>query len=395
MHTAAPDGSSTSLLHLIAHLPRDAIEPVVVSPEGPVADALRGSGVTVLPIGGVSMLHSITGMPLRGWRLIELGRTASNLRHGRPLRAAIEAVRPDIVHLNERGMLHAAVIARRAGPAVVMHARSVADPRPRWVARLSRRVIRRNVDRVIAIDGSVQRSIAPIVASDVVHNPLAAVVDTGSRAAASGPATGGAEAASRRPGIQVVYLTGLAAAKGIWDLIEAAERLGDRRDIRFVIAGANGRSPAFHRSLPGRAAHLTGLVPDVESALRRRLAADGLAATVELVGHLEDPDPLIRTSDVFVFPSHHDGPGRSVIESAIEAFRRWSPSGTASRMSSSTARAASSSRRATRRRWPRRSSAWPTTRRSDPGSGRPRRPGRRGDPIRPSSPAGWSRSTAR
>jgi hypothetical protein len=119
MHTAAPDGSSASLQHLIAHLPRDAVEPFVASPQGPVADALRRSGVTVLPIGGVSMLHSITGMPLRGRRLLELGRTVANLRHGPGLRAAIDLVRPDIVHLNERGMLQAAVIARGSGAAVL------------------------------------------------------------------------------------------------------------------------------------------------------------------------------------------------------------------------------------------------------------------------------------
>jgi glycosyltransferase involved in cell wall biosynthesis len=94
--------------------------------------------------------------------------------------------------------------------------------------------------------------------------------------------------------------------------------LRDRTDIHFVIAGSNGRSPAFHRSLAGRLARLSGLVPDVETVLRRRVAAEGLAGTVELVGHLEDPGPLIRSSDVLVFPSHHDGPGRSVIEAAIE-----------------------------------------------------------------------------
>jgi glycosyltransferase involved in cell wall biosynthesis len=307
MHTAAPDGSSASLLHLIAHLPRDAVEPFVASPAGPVADALRRSGVTVLPIGGVSMLHSIAGMPLRGRRLVELGRTTLNLRHGRALRVAIEAARPDIVHLNERGMLQAAVIARRSGAAVVMHARSVADPRPAWLVRLSRRIISRNVDRVIAIDGSVQRSMARISPSVVVHNPLATV-----------PEAPGTREASTRGVVQVVYLTGLAPAKGIWDLVAAAERLRHRTDIRFVIAGANGRSPAFHRSLNGRLAQVSGLVPDVETALRQRVAAGGLAATVELVGQLEDPGPLIRASDILVFPSHHDGPGRSVIEAAIE-----------------------------------------------------------------------------
>jgi glycosyltransferase involved in cell wall biosynthesis len=209
-------------------------------------------------------------------------------------------------------MLQAAVIARRTGSAVVMHARSVADPQPGWLVRLSRRIIRRNVDRVIAIDGSVRRSIAPIVASEVVNNPLASVDVPGSLATTT------VSTALRRAGVRVVYLTGLAPAKGIWDLMTAAERLRERTDIRFVIAGANGRSPAFYRSLPGRLAQVTGLVPDVESALRHRVASGGLAATVELVGHLEDPGSLIRASDILIFPSHHDGPGRSVIEAAIE-----------------------------------------------------------------------------
>jgi glycosyltransferase involved in cell wall biosynthesis len=311
MHTAAPDGSSASLQHLIAHLPRDAVQAFVVSPDGPVAEALRRSGVTVLPIDGVSMLHSIVGMPLRGRRMLELGRTILNLRHGRRLSAAIAQVRPDIVHLNERGMLQAAVIARRAGAGVVMHARSVADPRPAWLARLSRRVIRRNVDRVIAIDGSVRRSIGPIGGGDVVHNPLATVAPELSDG--SPPHSGVA-----RPGARVLYLALLAPAKGIWDLVSAAEQLRDRTDIRFVIAGANSRPLAFHRSSYGRLARLTGLIPDIESALVRRIAASGLEGTVEVVGRVDDPGPLIRSSDILAFPSHHDGPGRSVIEAAIE-----------------------------------------------------------------------------
>jgi glycosyltransferase involved in cell wall biosynthesis len=36
MHTAAPDGSSASLLHLIAHLPRDA-SGLIVPPRDPAA----------------------------------------------------------------------------------------------------------------------------------------------------------------------------------------------------------------------------------------------------------------------------------------------------------------------------------------------------------------------
>ena len=310
MHTAAPDGSSASLQYLIAHLPRDAVEPFVVSPEGPVADSLRRSGVPVLPIGGVAMLHSIAGMPLRGRRLIELGRTILNLRHGRALHDAIELVGPDVVHLNERGMLQAAIIARRSGAGVVMHARSVSDPTPAWLTRLTRRIVRRHVDRVIAIDASVQRSLGRIAPSVVVHNPLAT----------QPPPNQPARPPTAQPRVRVAYLTGLAPAKGIWDLMAAAESLRARPDIQFVIAGANGRSPAFHRSLSGRLAHVTGLIPDVEAALRRRVLASDLGATVELVGHVPAAGAVIRGSDILVFPSHHDGPGRSVIEAASEGI---------------------------------------------------------------------------
>jgi glycosyltransferase involved in cell wall biosynthesis len=307
LHTAAPDGSSASLQHLIANLPAEVVEPFVVSRAGPVADALGRSGVPVLRIGGVAMLHSIRGMPLRGRRSIELGRTLLNLRHGRALGAVIAEVRPDIVHLNERGMLQAAVIARRSGAAVVMHARSVADPHPAWITRLSRRIIRRNVDRVIAIDGSVQRSIRTVADAEVVHNP---VVGSGPDA---GPPPSPADGR-----VRVVFLASLAPAKGIWDFVAAAERLRGHPGIRFTIAGTNGRSATFHTSLPGRLAQLSGLIPDVESALRRHVAKAGLGESIELVGYVEEPAALLRASDILVFPGHSDGPGRSVLEAAVE-----------------------------------------------------------------------------
>ncbi|MEA2519306.1 MAG: hypothetical protein QOF49_1386, partial [Chloroflexota bacterium] len=321
MHTAAPDGSSASLQHLITALSADDVDPFVVTRDGPVAAALRRSGVTVLPIGGVAMLHSIRGMALRGRRSIELGRTALNLRHGRSLGAAIARVGPDIVHLNERGMLQAAVIARRSGAAVVMHARSVADPRPAWVARLSREVIRRNVDRVIAIDGSVRRSIGTTPDVDIVYNP---VVGTDLPRAAAAPGRADPGSLTRAPAdagdgrIRVLYLASLAPAKGIWDFVAAAERLRAHPGVRFTIAGTNGRSAAFHRSLAGRLAQLSGLIPDVETALRRHVARTGLGASIELVGHVAEPAELLRASDILVFPSHHDGPGRSVLEAAVE-----------------------------------------------------------------------------
>ena len=127
MHTSAPGGAGRSLRYLIEHFPRGAVEATALCPPGPIVSQFLAGGVQVRPIPGVSMFHSAEGIPLRGLRLLELLRTVWHMRHGGVIRRAIAQVRPDVVHLNERGMLHAARIARRAGVPVVMHARSVAD----------------------------------------------------------------------------------------------------------------------------------------------------------------------------------------------------------------------------------------------------------------------------
>jgi glycosyltransferase involved in cell wall biosynthesis len=269
----------------------------------------------VRPIAGVSMFLSIAGIPLRGRRLLELARTIWFMRYGPVLRRAIEEIRPDLVHLNERGMLHAARVARGSGVPVVMHARSVADRETAWVRRLSTRLLCRYVDKVLAIDNSVRRSIREVPHVEVVYNPL----PQSHRAA---PIAG----VSRRPGstrtpVTFTYLTGLLAVKGIWDLVAAARLLRHRsEDVRFLIAGANSRPEAFHRSIAGRMAHVLGFAPDVEGALREQLARDRLEQMVMLLGQVERTEELLARTDVLVFPSHLNGPGRSVFEAGARGI---------------------------------------------------------------------------
>ena len=315
LHTSATSGAGLSLRYLIESLPPGAVRAAALCPPGPIADQLRGIGVEVRTIPGISMLVSAEGIPLRGLRLLELLRTVWHLRHGRAIRRAILELRPDVVHLNDRGMLHAAAIARRAGVPVVMHARSVADPATRGVARLSSKLIRRYVDRVIAIDESVRRSLGDLPNVDVIYNPYG-----GPSATASDPA--GAPGHSEEPGraIRVTYLTGLLTFKGIWDLLEAARLLRGRRDILFLIAGGNSRPDAFHRSLGGRLAHVFGFAPDVESQVRAWVDRHDLGDTVRLLGRVDPVEDVLRGSDVLAFPSHLNGPGRAVFEAGMQGI---------------------------------------------------------------------------
>jgi glycosyltransferase involved in cell wall biosynthesis len=322
MHSGSPAGSAESLCLLLEHFPPGAVSATVLCPDGEIVPRLRGTGATVRIVPGVSMFHTIQGVPLRGLRLLELGRTIWMMRYGRLIRAAIREIRPDVVHLNERGMLHAARIAHQEGMPVVLHARSVAEWRDSWVRRLSTRAIRRYVSRVVAIDESVRASLEGVPNVAVIHNPL----DSGALTEAH-PETAPTAAGSGSP-VRVTYLTGLQVFKGIRDLLESASLLRHRTDIVFQIAGTNSRPAAFHRSLRGRFLHLFGFAPDIEAWVRRWIAERGVAASVRLLGRVE-PAAVLAETDILVFPSHLDGPGRSVLEAgargipAVLALRHW------------------------------------------------------------------------
>jgi glycosyltransferase involved in cell wall biosynthesis len=308
MHSGSRAGSAESLGLLLAHFPPGSVSATVLCPDGDVVPWLRTTGATVRSIPGVSLFHSIAGLPLRGWRLLELGRTLWLMRYGARIRSAIRELRPDIVHLNERGMLQAARIAREEGVPVVLHARSVADRRQDWVRRLSTRALRRDVSRVVAIDQSVRASLDELPDVEVIYNPLDnnALPDS-----VPGLSSGGA--------VRVTYLTGLQVFKGIHDLLEAARLLRHRSDIVFQIAGSNSRPPAFHRSLRGRILHRFGFALDIEAAARRWIETHRMEATVRLLGRVE-PSAVLAATDLLVFPSHLDGPGRSVFEAGARGI---------------------------------------------------------------------------
>ena len=307
MHNAAPGGAGNSLRHLAEHLPY-RYEPHVACPEGPARAPLERSGIPVHDLPAVSMLLSNTAAPLTGRRLAYLGRSAWHARHGRRFARILDRLRPDLVHLNEIGMIQAARIAARRRIPVVMHARGVADPDATLPRRILDSLVRRYADRVIAIDESVRRSLGAIPGIDVVYNPLPARPTTPAHVpAGTDPATG-------RTITRVTYLGNLLPYKGVWDLLESARLLRDRTDIRFLLVGGNSRPDAFYSSLAARLVQPFGFGRDVRSEMVAWVREAGLADSVELPGHVGDIDAVLGSTDVLVFPSHLDGVGRSVFE---------------------------------------------------------------------------------
>ena len=233
------------------------------------------------------------------------------MRYGSVLRRAIHEFRADIVHLNDWGMFHAAAIARRSGVPVVMHARTVAD-RDHWALVLAKRLLKKYVARVVAIDESVRLSLQGLVPCEVIYNPL----DTTTRGSRGRrPLALGLESP-----VRVSFLANLLAHKGVWDLLDCARILRARRDIVFQIAGGNSRPREFYRTCRGRLASLLGLVSDVECAARERIVRERLEGRVLMLGHVDDIDEFLDSTDILVFPSRLNGPGRSVFEAGIRGI---------------------------------------------------------------------------
>ncbi len=312
-HAGAVGGASNSLRYLIQSFPAGTVEPYVLCPPGTALEAFRKAGIQTTPISGVSLFGSAPGIPLRGLRLITLLRDLRYMANGRLILRTIEHFRPDVVHLNERSMLHTAFLAKNAGLPVVMHARLPSERDTRWVHDWGVRLTNKYVDMLIAIDESVRNSLREVKRCKVVYNPLR-LDERDCRPADNSDQS---ELDSSEKVTRVTYLSWLQVQKGVWDLLLAAARLKHRQDIRFQFAGTNSRPRKFHESLFGRACRQLDLVQDMETRMQDFIDQEGLHSTVTLLGHVSDVNDLFHNTEILAFPSHLNGPSRSVFEAGV------------------------------------------------------------------------------
>lgn len=308
-HSAVVAGCVRSLRFLLENFPAGTVAPFVVSPPGRADSEFDRCGAKIIPIPAVSLYQNMGGVPVRGVRWGVVFRATWQRRHGHVIREAIRSIDPDLVHLNDHGMIQAAKIAHGMGKPVVMHNRIPSDTRSIWQNRLTLSYCRKYVDQVIAIDESVRRSMPPIEGMRIVYNPMP------SAAAEDRPRP------DRPPGpVTFSFLAGLADFKGVDDLLACAVLVRDRKDIRFRIYGENRWPAAFYRSLRGRIGALLGMTRDVESRLREWIARESLQDTVQLMGHVPAEAGVFDATDAVIFPSRLNGVGRSVFEGGVHGI---------------------------------------------------------------------------
>lgn len=90
----------------------------------------------------------------------------------------------------------------------------------------------------------------------------------------------------------LLYAGRLSRGKGLFDLLNAADRLREEHSFKLLVAGSG----------------------PLADELSDRIGRNGLSDTVELLGYRDDIPALMASADVFVLPSYREGTPRVVTE---------------------------------------------------------------------------------
>jgi glycosyltransferase involved in cell wall biosynthesis len=295
-HTSLVSGAQRALLDLLAALPDD-VEPIVVCPEGQLAELVQGLGVTAISFRGTT--GSLRLHPTDSLRVLrDIGRSA------RRLISISRALDADVIHANS---LRAGLIAACTGPMrppMVLH---VHDALPHGLsANAVRLLLRRAAAAVVTISnyttsnffGNSERTHA-----HMLYNPL--------DLERFDPAVLTRAEARRLSGLQDARgpIMGIVAQITPWKGQEEAIRalaLVRRRhpDARLLVVG--------EAKFVDKATRFDNRA--YERQLRELVVSEGLEACVEFLGERDDVPVILRALDVLVAPSWEEPFGRSVIE---------------------------------------------------------------------------------
>jgi len=308
-HSAARAGATKSLQLLMQGLRNLNIEVAVVMPQGPVNEDYRIAELHTFIAPSIGYLISTYGSVLKGNRLIvSLIKYFISTLYNNKISAILKKYQPSIVHCNEFGMFNIAKLAKKRGIRVVMHVRTPVSDIPLWYRKWANVQVMQYVDCIVAIDGSVKNSLRGIADNAlVVYNPLPAF---------NIPQPNKLLSSRDDDKVHVTFLSGLLPLKGIWDMIDAAYLLRDRSDIVFDVYGENLRSKTFLSSPWGWLGKKTGVIFDMEKEIRQKIDIMKLN-TVIMHGYVSNIYDVMKTTNILLFPSHLNGPGRSVFEAGM------------------------------------------------------------------------------
>jgi glycosyltransferase involved in cell wall biosynthesis len=303
-------GASKSLLDTIAGL--EAVQAKLICPHGQVASLARAQGIDVIEVIGLSQLDNSSFGGYRGLRKVVLLREAAliPITVSALFKARMRWPLIDIVHINEITLVLLVPLIRifYPGVPVIVHVRSTqSSVNNSFKSRLIFSIISRYVARIVPIDETVNATLFNKFAATVIHNGFSIPPETTN---ASSRVTNKSSAP-----LVLSYVGGLMAAKGIFDLLEAARICKERRlNLHWRIFGENVRTVSGIR---GCFLRWFGLHADVRGQVLSLIRQYGLDGIVTLEGHQSNYEKIYGETDVVLCITHANAAGRPVFEGAF------------------------------------------------------------------------------
>lgn len=299
-------GASKSIIEVQKFINSDIASFSVICPSGSALTHFSENGYRVKGLRHISQFDNTRFGFYRKLRwLIVLREFFYSFGFWKMVRSELLSNNYDVVHFNEVTLIPWAKVIRLWTDApIVIHVRSLQrryadDLRTRWLHRM----LRDDVDHIIAIDETVRRTLPATLPVTIVHNSMRVDVTK-------------IQVSGTRTRFRVAIIGVLLKLKGVYEFLEAARIVVQEMgyDIEFYIVGENARK------LSGwKAAILKrlDLAHDVRGDIEDFIAKHSLQDHVVLTGFVEDVQSIYADLDVLCFPSHLNAAGRPVFEAAF------------------------------------------------------------------------------
>lgn len=148
-HTANLDGSSISLLNLLKGLDKEEVRlTILLANDGPLKGLIRSMGIDVLTL-PINLFYTFPGPT---WSERSFFYNFKAFLPDKQITQCLQALKPDIVHLNDKALIAVGMAAKKLNIPIVWHSRSTYHiTRVKLNSLISSRAIKHCADHIIAI----------------------------------------------------------------------------------------------------------------------------------------------------------------------------------------------------------------------------------------------------
>ncbi len=304
-HVGILGGSSRSLLELVRKFDGKAVDMFFLGPKGKTTEILNELAIPSETCLGVSQFDNTKYSHYRGFRWLILLRELLYLPGNliSVLRAKKRWGHFDLIHINEITLIPSILFAYFFCKCpIVVHVRSVQQPFNNFRGYLLFNLLKKTVDRFIAIDNLVAKSLDDRLPIEIIHNGLTIKQNK-------------TQKKIKNKIFTVGMIGNISKSKGCLDFIEAAKLCMEARaKIRFVFIGQTSRPRNLIRD---NILKFFGISQEIELELNNRIYEYDLAGNVEFLPFTLNLEDAYQKLDLVCFPSHFNAPGRPIFEAAL------------------------------------------------------------------------------